>query len=144
MSIIHSDFFVGATIAVTNKTLFDRAFWDFFRETKTTNFNGVPYHYEMLKKLRFTEMQFPSLRTMTHAGGRMDPDLKMEFASHCNLRGMQFFTMYGQTEATARMSYLPSSRAVFKPDSIGIVILGGQFSLIDECGQLIKAYRCCY
>ena len=138
LSIIHSHILVGATITVTNKTLFDRAFWNFFREAKATSFNGVPYHYEILKKLRFAEMQLPSLRTMTHAGGRMDPDLTKEFASHCHLRGMQFFTMYGQTEATARMSYLPSARAVFKPESIGIAIPGGEFSLVDECGQLIN------
>ncbi len=138
VSIIHSHILAGATIAVTNKTLFDRAFWNFFREARATSFNGVPYHYEMLKKLRFTKMQLPSLRTMTQAGGRMHPDLTREFASYCQQQGMQFFTMYGQAEATARMSYLPSERAVTKAGSVGIAIPGGEFSLVDESGHLIN------
>lgn len=138
LSIIHSHILVGATIAVTDKTLFDRAFWNFFREVKATSFNGVPYHYEMLKRLRFAKMQLPSLRTMTQAGGRMEPDLTREFASHCHQQGMRFFTMYGQAEATARMSYLPSDKAVSKAGSVGIAIPGGEFSLVDESGHSIN------
>lgn len=140
LSIIHSHILVGATIAVTNKTLFDRAFWNFLHEVKATSFSGVPYHYEMLKKLRFTKMQLPSLRTMTQAGGRMEPELTREFASHCHQHGMRFFTMYGQAEATARMSYLSSDRAVSKAGSIGIPIPGGEFSLVDESGHLINKH----
>jgi long-chain acyl-CoA synthetase len=137
LSVIHSHILVGATIGVTAKTLFDRGFWDFFRKVKASSFSGVPYHYEMLKKLRFFKMQLPDLRTMTQAGGRMEPDLTKEFALHCHERGMRFFTMYGQAEATSRMSYLPSERAAYKAGSIGVAIPGGEFSLKDENGQVI-------
>jgi long-chain acyl-CoA synthetase len=138
LSIIHSHVLVGATIAVTNKTFFDRAFWDFFRKVKATSFGGVPYHYEMLKKLRFTKLELPSLRTLTQAGGRMEPELTREYASHCQARGMRFFTMYGQAEATARMSYLPSNKALSKAGSIGIAIPDGEFWLVDKNGQIIE------
>lgn len=132
LSVIHSHILVGATIGVTSKTLFERGFWDFFREVKASSFSGVPYHYEMLKKLRFFKQQLPDLRIMTQAGGRMEPELTKEFAMHCHERGMRFFTMYGQAEATARMSYLPSERAICKAGSIGVAIPGGEFSLKDE------------
>lgn len=137
LSIIHSHLLVGATIAITNATFFDRGFWDFLRAARATSFGGVPYHYEMLKKLRFTRMDLPHLRTLTQAGGRMEPDLTREYAEHCASRGMRFFTMYGQAEATARMSYLPPEKAIAKAGSIGIAIPGGRFWLEDEAGQVI-------
>lgn len=137
LSIIHSHLLVGASIAVTNATFFDRGFWDFLREARATSFGGVPYHYEMLKKLRFTRMDLPHLRTLTQAGGRMEPELTREYAQHCESRGMRFFTMYGQAEATARMSYLPPDKALRKAGSIGIAIPGGRFWLEDETGRVI-------
>jgi acyl-coenzyme A synthetase/AMP-(fatty) acid ligase len=45
--------------------------------------------------------------------------------------------MYGQTEATARMSYLPYDKSLEKYGSMGIAIPGGKFSLIDVDGQEI-------
>ena len=138
LSIIHSHLFVGATIAVTNKTFFDREFWNFLREVNATSFGGVPYHYEMLKKLRFTRMELPSLRTITQAGGRMEPDLTKEYAVHCTNKGMDFVSMYGQTEATARMAYLPSEKSIDKSGSIGFAIPGGRFWLEDDSGCVIE------
>ena len=137
LSVIHSHLLVGATIAVTAKTFFDREFWDFFRETQATSMAGVPYHYEMLKKLRFTRMTLPSLRTLTQAGGRMDPELTRQYAAHCAQSGRRFFTMYGQTEATARMSYVPSDQAEVKPGSVGVAIPGGTFELRDDSGDIV-------
>jgi len=138
LSIIHSHMMVGAAIAVTNKTFFDRDFWNFFRNVGATSFGGVPYHYEMLKKLRFTKMELPSLRTMTQAGGRMEPALIKEYGEYCVSNGMRFFTMYGQAEATARMSYLPYEKTVSKAGSIGVAIPGGKFWIEDESGEVIR------
>ena len=137
LSVIHSHILAGSTIAVTSKTLFDRAFWDFMEASSCSYFSGVPYHYEMLKKLRFRRMELPSLRTMTQAGGRMDKELTQEFASHCADKGMRFFSMYGQTEATARMSYLAADMAYAKAGCIGKPIPGGEFSLEDDHGAVI-------
>lgn len=139
LSIIHSHLLVGSTIAVTEKTFFDREFWDFFRNVKATSFGGVPYHYEMLKKLRFTKMKLPSLSKLTQAGGRMEPELAREFATFARDRGIEYYTMYGQAEATARMSYLPPERAITKAGSIGVAIPEGRFWLEDENGQVIQA-----
>jgi long-chain acyl-CoA synthetase len=138
LSIIHSHILVGATIAVTEKTFFDREFWDFFRNVKATSFGGVPYHYEMLKKLRFTKMKLPSLSKLTQAGGRMEPELSREFATFARDRGIEYYTMYGQAEATSRMSYLSPERAITKAGSIGAAIPGGRFWLEDENGQVIQ------
>lgn len=137
LSIIHSHLWVGAGLAVTNKTFFDRDFWHFLREVKATSLSGVPYHYEILKKLRFTRMELPNLRTLTQAGGRMSPELTQEFATHCQSEGMRFFTMYGQTEASPRMSYVPAEQALAKAGTIGIPILGGSLELQSETGTVL-------
>jgi long-chain acyl-CoA synthetase len=137
LSIIHSHLWVGAGLAVSNKTFFDRDFWDFIREVKATSLSGVPYHYEILKKLRFTRMALPHLRTLTQAGGRMSPGLTQEYVIHCQNYGMRFFTMYGQTEASPRMSYVPAEQAFAKAGSIGIPIPGGSLELQSETGVVL-------
>jgi long-chain acyl-CoA synthetase len=137
LSVIHSHLWAGAGLAVSNKTFFDRDFWSFLREVKATSLSGVPYHYEILKKLRFTKMELPHLRTLTQAGGRMTPDLTREYAAHCDNQGMRFFTMYGQTEASPRMSYVPADQAFAKAGTIGIPIPGGAMELQSETGCVL-------
>lgn len=138
LSIINSHLYVGATILLTEKTLMDRGFWEFFQTEQATSFGGVPYTYEILKKLRFLRMDLPSLRTMTQAGGKLAPELHKEFAEYAMDQGKHFVVMYGQTEATARMAYLPYEKSLEKYGSMGIAIPGGMFSLIDVNGEEIK------
>lgn len=137
LSIINSHLYVGATILITDKTLVQKEFWHFLREEKATSFGGVPYTYEMLKKLRFFNMPNDSIRTMTQAGGKLSPELHREFAEYAKKTGKQFVVMYGQTEATARMAYLPAERSLDKYGSMGIAIPGGKFVLIDVEGEEI-------
>lgn len=137
LSIINSHFLKGCAIILTNKTLMEKAFWDLLKANEATTFGGVPYTYEMLKKLRFSRMELPSLKILTQAGGKLRIDLAREFATICEQKGIHFYVMYGQTEATARMSYLPSEYAISKAGSIGIAIPGGAFWLEDESGNVI-------
>lgn len=137
LSIINTHLYVGATILLTNKTLMQKEFWNFFKAEKATSFGGVPYTYEILKKLRFFQMELPSLRTMTQAGGKLTPELHKQFAEYAMDTHRKFIVMYGQTEATARMAYLPAEKSLEKYGSMGIAIPGGYFSLIDVNGQTI-------
>lgn len=137
LSIINSHLLMGASIALTDAALTQKQFWDFLKKSGVTTFGGVPYTYEMLKRLRFERMELPGLRYITQAGGRLQPELVSEFAKICCKKGIGFVVMYGQTEATARMSYLPADMVERKPASIGIAIPGGSFHLEDENGQII-------
>lgn len=128
---------VGATLLLTDKGLMQKEFWEFFREEGATSFGGVPYTYEMLDKLRFYRMQLPELRYMTQAGGKLIPELHKKFAEYAKEAGKKFIVMYGQCEATARMGYLPADKALEKCGSMGIVIPGGKFHLIDAAGSEI-------
>ena len=138
LSIINTHLFVGASLVVTEKTLFDKTFWQIFREKHVTNFGGVPYTYAMLNRLRLFQMDLPDLRTMTQAGGKLDPELHRKFAEYAETKGKQFFVMYGAAEATARMGYLPPEESLSRCGSMGIAIPGGTFELVDENGQVIK------
>ena len=137
LSIINSHLAVGATILLTEKSIMQREFWTFFTEQGATSFGGVPYTYEMLDKLMFFRRKLPSLRTMTQAGGKILPALHQKFAEYAQREGKNFVVMYGQCEATARMSYLPPERALDKIGSMGVAIPGGKFTLIDVDGKEI-------
>ena len=134
LSIINSHLLVGATVLLTDRPLIQREFWQFFREQGATSFGGVPYTYEMLDKLRFTRMDLPSLRTMTQAGGKLSLALHEKFAEYAAEQGKNFVVMYGQCEATARMGYLPTEKAIEKCGSMGVAIPNGRFRLIDDAG----------
>ena len=137
LSILQSHLSVGAAVILTDKTLMDKEFLALLKEQKATTFGGVPYIYEMLKKLRFDRMNLPSLRYLTQAGGKLPKELAEEFIQTCKRKNMKFIVMYGQTEATARMAYLPWEHAESHAASIGIAIPGGEFWLADPEGAPI-------
>jgi long-chain acyl-CoA synthetase len=136
-SIINSHLVAGACIQLTSYSLMQREFWEQFRKTRATSFSGVPFHYEMLRRLGFARIDAPSLRTMTQAGGRLSPDLIRHFAAETSIRGIKFFVMYGQTEAGPRMSYLPPEDATIQASSIGKAIPGVNLYLRRDDGSII-------
>jgi len=138
LSILNTHLYAGASIILTDKTMMQREFWQQFKQYEATSFGGVPYNYEILDKLRFLQMELPSLRTMTQAGGKLSPELHKKFAEYAQEKGKNFVVIYGQTEATARMSYLPPDKALEKYGSVGIAIPGGNLSLIDTDGNTIN------
>jgi acyl-coenzyme A synthetase/AMP-(fatty) acid ligase len=137
LSVINSHLLVGATILLTDKSIAQKEFWVFAKGQKASSLSGVPYTYEMLKRFRFFRMELPHMKTLTQAGGKLSADLVKDYVEFATQSGRKFIVMYGQTEATARMSYLPFDKAVEKYKSVGIAIPGGQFSLIDVNGKEI-------
>lgn len=131
ISVINSHLLKGATILLTDKSIAQKEFWTFVKVQKATSLSGVPYTFEMLKRLRIFRMDLPYLKTFTQAGGKLNADLAKEYIENSAACGKRFIVMYGQTEATARMSYLPWDKAIEKYSSIGIAIPGGRFSIED-------------
>lgn len=137
MSVINSHLIKGATILLTDKAVMQREFWSFIKEQKATSISGVPYTFEMLKRLRFFRMELPDLKTMCQAGGKLNAAYVKEYVDFAEANGKQFIVMYGQTEAAPRMSYLPADKAVEKNASIGIAIPGGKLMVMDADGKEI-------
>lgn len=137
LSVINSHLLVGGTLVMTNASILSKEFWSLFKEQEATSLAGVPYTYQMLQRLRFGSMQLPSLRYFTQAGGRLAPNLVQAFRQISMETGRRFYVMYGQTEATARMSYVPPEQLGVKADSVGIAIPNGTFRIDEATSELI-------
>ena len=137
LSIINSHIALGATILVTKQPLLSKEFWNFVRAHEATSLSGVPYSFEILSRIRFENMDLPSLKTLTQAGGKMSNELILKFLDISERNNMKFFVMYGQTEATARMSYVPAGDLKNKIGSIGLPIPEGEFFITDVNGDLV-------
>lgn len=137
MSVINSHLIKGATLLLTDKAVIQREFLNFLKSGRATSIAGVPYTYEMLRRLRFLKMDLPELKTMIQAGGKLNANIVKEYVESAQATGKEFIVMYGQTEAAPRMSYLPFDKALEKYASIGIAIPGGKLSVRDVNDQEI-------
>ncbi|MBI1860415.1 MAG: AMP-binding protein [Deltaproteobacteria bacterium] len=138
LSILHTHLLVGAGVILTEFSIVQGEFWNALKVHEATSFGGVPYTYEMLRRLRFEKMNLPSLRMLTQAGGRLAPALVEEYSRVCGEKGIRFVPMYGQTEATARMAFVPTDRLPEKAGAIGLPIPGGEFWLESSTGSRIE------
>lgn len=136
LSVLNAHLTVGASVYVPNGSILEPGFLDGLAASGCTNLSGVPYSYELLEKVGFRDRTFPHLRFMTVAGGRLAPERVRAYNAHLRSRGAALFIMYGQTEATARIAYVPPSRLAGNEDRIGIAIPGGTLS-IEDAGRPI-------
>jgi acyl-CoA synthetase (AMP-forming)/AMP-acid ligase II len=134
LSVLNSHLFSGATVVVEATGVMGRPFWQAVADYKITSLAGVPYHYEMLKRLRFDPAKYPSLRTITQAGGKLREDLVTEFNDKMVAAGGRMFVMYGQTEAAPRMATVPAGKLAEKLGSAGLALPGGVFAIRTEDG----------
>jgi acyl-CoA synthetase (AMP-forming)/AMP-acid ligase II len=144
LSVIHSHLLRGAGLILTDHSVIDDEFWALFRRHRGTSFAGVPYTFEMLERVGAPTFDLPHLRYITQAGGRMPPERVRRFAELGRRQGWDLFVMYGATEATARMAYLPPQLASSRPAAIGGPIRGGTFTIEpcdawddDDVGELV-------
>ncbi len=137
LSVINSHLLANAAILLTEESVVNREFWDFFATGRATSLAGVPYLYRVLHRLDLSAMRLLNLRTLTQAGGRLDGTLVRSFAQLALDRAWKFYTMYGQTEATARISFLPPELALAKAGSIGVAIPGGRLDIDSASQELI-------
>ncbi len=135
LSVVNSNLAHGAGLVLTGRSVIEPEFWDLMRSQGVTSLHGVPHTFGLLDNIGFDEMDLPSLRYVTQAGGRLTPADVVRYASLGAERGWCFFVMYGQTEATARMAYLPPDLAVSHPSAIGVAIPGGRLRIDD--GELV-------
>lgn len=129
LSVLHSHLSVGAGIVCTGASVVDPCFWDAVDRHGVTNVAGVPHTFDLLSRTDFADRSHPSLRILTQAGGRMDPEHVRRWHRTGRQRGFDLFVMYGQTEATARMAYLPPSMTEARAGAVGVAIPGGSFRL---------------
>ncbi|MGY0505567.1 AMP-binding protein [Luteimonas sp. e5] len=137
MSILNSHLQAGGSLVLTDAPLVSREFWTLARTHGITSLSGVPATFEMLRRVGLQQHGLDRLRMLTQAGGKLRDAMVEHFAKLGSQSGVSFFVMYGQTEASPRISYLPPDRLPGKIGSIGIAIPGGDLSLHPETGELV-------
>ena len=137
LSLLHTHMKVGGSAVFNNSFMFIGSVINDLLKYKCTGFSGVPSHFQILlrKSDSFKSTRFPHLKYVTQAGGKLHNAFLKEFAE--SFPGIVFYVMYGQTEATARLSYLPPALFHDKMGSIGKGIPGVTLELHDENGQKI-------
>lgn len=135
LSVLNSHLLAGATVALTNHSCIRPEFWKVVDDCRCTSFAGVPYMYETLHRLRLLPTDRPTLRTLTQAGGHLRIELVRHFHEAATLKNARMFVMYGQTEATARISYVPPERLAEKTGTIGVAIPNGELWLAPVEGD---------
>ncbi len=139
LSVVNSHLLVGASLLLTGASVIEEQFWQEFAHAGATSFAAVPHIFDLLDSCGFEDRDLPTLRTVTQAGGRLDPIKVRRYSLLGRARGFDLVVMYGQTEATARMAYLPPDLAVQRPECIGIPVPGGSLRIDGEreVGELI-------
>jgi acyl-CoA synthetase (AMP-forming)/AMP-acid ligase II len=129
LSVLNSHLVAGGTVLLTPHSFMRPEFWSDVDGHGATSFAAVPYMYETLHRLRFDPARHPTVRTYTQAGGALRRELIADFHSRMTGAGARLVIMYGQTEATARISFVPPERLAQKIGSIGVAIPGGRLHL---------------
>lgn len=129
LSVLNSHLLRGAGLVLTDLSVVDPCFWDLFRARRATSLAAVPYTFELLERVGFAGMDLPHLRYVTQAGGRLAPEKVEQWARTGERAGWDLVVMYGATEATARMAYLPPELAAERAGTIGVPIPGGEFRI---------------
>jgi acyl-CoA synthetase (AMP-forming)/AMP-acid ligase II len=139
LSLLHTHLHMGASLVLNNQFMFPSKMLDELAARACTGFAGVPSTYQiLLRKTDLARRQFPHLRHVQQAGGRLAVPLILELRqalpSHTRI-----FIMYGATEATSRLTYLPPERLEDKLGSIGLPIPSVQVQICDETGRELLA-----
>ena len=132
LSVVQSHLAVGASVVLTDDSVMDDRFWRTVREREVTTFAGVPHTFELIGRLERQggdPLAVPSLRLVTQAGGRLPVAQVRHRAARAAALGHRFAVMYGQTEATARMTVLDPAEVAVAPHTVGRAVPGGSVTL---------------
>lgn len=136
-SLFHTHLAVGGTVHIETRFVYPNKVLERMAEEKVSGFAGVPSTFALLLyRSNFSKMKWPHLRYVTQAGGAMAPALVRELDRV--LPNTRIFIMYGQTEATARLSYLPPERLKDKIGSVGKAIPGVELRVVAENGEDVE------
>ncbi|WP_417430128.1 AMP-binding protein [Kiloniella sp.] len=117
LSVLISHARAGAKLVVTSSTLMEKPFWKDIDRYQCTFFPAVPFHIETILKFGLERLRIPSVRKFSVAGGALDKEKQATFLKQLT-RDSDFFVMYGQTEASPRIT---SFNLKHYPEKIGSV-----------------------
>jgi acyl-CoA synthetase (AMP-forming)/AMP-acid ligase II len=137
-SVVTSHLAAGGRICLVNDSITSPSFWSKIGSAGGSHFPGVPFHYAALARLGAGLIP-DSVKVFTQAGGALDPRIQAKIHDWASERDGRFFVMYGQTEASPRMTTLQHADFPRKAGSVGVALSGGRLSIVDETGAPLPA-----
>ncbi len=136
-SLLLTHMVTGARAVVDNRFAFPQVILDAMKEKEVTGFSGVPSNFMiLLTNSNFCADTFPKLRYITQAGGGMAPEIIRKVIKVFGNR--EIYIMYGQTEASPRITYLPPDQLKDNIGSIGINVPGVIIKVVDDKGKQVQ------
>lgn len=132
LNVINSHLVVGASVLMVKANLMDPDFWAFVKAEGGTSFCGVPFSYEVMRRIGFDKMDLPKLHTLAEGGGKLTDKMFKWIAVYAKDSGKRFCATFGTSETSARMAFLDPDLALEKVGSMGKAIPNGELFLIDE------------
>lgn len=136
LSIVFSHFFVGGSIILNREPIYSRNFWTLVKQNPGVNFGAVPAQYQMLRSIYKNTLDLSGVKFLTQAGGALSPDVIDFLKEKCTISQSKFYVMYGQTEASPRISINCITDEKSINDSVGKVLEGGEVKLRFEPNQI--------
>lgn len=135
-SVMLSHIAVGGTLVVNQSFVYPNVILDQMVKEKVTGLSGVPSTFAiLLHRSALRDYTFPHLRYLTQAGAAMSPKLASQLSKL--FPDTDIYIMYGQTEASPRLSYLPPADLLRKPGSIGKAIPGVTLEVLNKEGRAV-------
>ena len=133
-SVLHTHLAVGARVVLEDNVVFPHLITEALARERATGFSGVPSTFALLlDRGQLDRHDLSSLRYLTQAGGAMAPALAARVRQA--FPQARLFVMYGQTEASARLTWLPPERLDDKLGSAGVPVAGVELQLRREDGS---------
>ncbi len=132
LNVINSHLVIGASVLMVKANLMDPDFWEFIKVNGGTDFCGVPFSYEIMRRIGVNKMELPKLHTLAEGGGKLTDKMFKWIANYAKENGKRFCATFGTSETSARIAFLNPELALEKIGSIGKSIPNGELFLLDE------------
>ena len=132
LNVINSHLVVGASVLMVKANLMDPDFWEFIKVNGGTSFCGVPFSYEVMRRIGFEKIDLSKLYTLAEGGGKLTDKMFRWVATYAKNSQKRFCATFGTSETSARMSFLNPDLALEKVGSIGKAIPNGELFLVNE------------
>lgn len=141
LSIINTHLRIGAKIILNKNTVFERLFWNKIKKFKVNSFGGVPEFYDILKKINFEKYVTDHIKYLTQAGGKLSDSTLKYLGNLSKIKKIKFYIMYGQTEASPRMTCLDWKFFFLKTNSVGKPLRGYKIKIIKNKKEIKKPLK---
>ena len=136
-SILHTHLWQGGSVVFDRRFMFPDQVLKATASYECTTFAGVPTVFNiLLRRSSIRRTEFPALRRFLQAGGKLTVERVQEMRDL--FPKVKFYVMYGQTEATARISCMDPDRWDEKVGSVGKPLDNLTVAIVGDNGECVR------